>query len=84
MDTVQVKRTGSDTVELWIDESQHLVINRDSVGLWVVMRHRRGVLGSGVQIDQCATADEAIKSATAYLQKGKDDLDAALRNSGLR
>ena len=83
MDTVKVERTGSDSVTLSNDDRQYLVVSRGSDGVWKVRRYLSGVISGGTDMSTHETAEEAVESAKAYLQKGKDDLDEALRKSGL-
>ena len=75
-DDVKIERLGSDMVKLSNDDQQWLIVSREGQGRWLVRRHTQG--GSG-PVSAHATADGAIESARAFLQRGKDELDQALR-----
>ena len=77
---VQMNRTGSDSVELWNDDSKYLVVSRRAVdGNWQVRQYIRDSILGGTTIHQCATADDAIEFAKGWLTEGQSELDQALK-----
>ena len=79
---VNVERQGGDSVKLSNDDRKYLTVSR-SDGLWEIRQYFTGVIATGDFMGSYESADAAIASAKAYLESGKDELDAALRKSGL-
>ena len=81
---VTIERRGNDSVRLWSDDRQYLVVSRTTTSDWEVRRHinpppQMPIVTGGVKLDSFSTADEAIAFAQNYLESGEDELNEALR-----
>lgn len=79
MAEIKQKRMSSDSVELWSDEQQYLLVSRVACEQWSVERKNRDVFFPNTEaLGKFATAAEAIRYAKEWLEKGAAELDKAL------
>ena len=77
---VNVERLGDNSVRLSADGRESLLVCLEE-DVWKVEISVRGARAG--ELGPYATAEDAVASATAYLKRGKDELDSALESHGL-
>ena len=76
---IQVNRTGSDSVEIFADDSTYYVVRYSPVDeKWHVTKDYRNAIGFGTSIGSYPTAKDAIENVKKMLAEKESELTDAI------